>query len=87
MAINMPIQGTAADIVKIAMVKIQKRLDALQMSAMMTIQVHDELIFELPKNEIDQLHEMVIEIMPFVMELDIPLDIEMKFGSNWGEME
>ena len=87
MAINMPIQGTAADIVKIAMVKIQKRLDALQMSAMMTIQVHDELIFELPKNEIDQLHEMVIDIMPFVMELDIPLDIEMKFGSNWGEME
>ena len=87
MAINMPIQGTAADIVKIAMVKIQERLDALQMSAMMTIQVHDELIFELPKNEIDQLHEMVIDIMPSVMELDIPLDIEMKFGSNWGEME
>ncbi len=87
MAVNMPIQGTAADIIKIAMVRLQERLDALRMRAMMIIQVHDELIFESPKDELEQLESIVLEIMPSAMELDVPLDVETKRGRTWGDME
>ena len=87
MAINMPIQGTAADILKIAMVRLQDRLDAREMRTMMIIQVHDELIFEAPEEELDELKGIVLEIMPSAMELAAPLDIETKTGYTWGDME
>ena len=87
MAINMPIQGTAADIIKIAMVRLQARLDDLNMRTMMIIQVHDELIFEAPRDEMDQLESIVLETMPSAMELAAPLDVETKKGRTWGDME
>ena len=87
MAINMPIQGTAADVLKISMVRVQERLDALKMRTMMIIQVHDELIFEAPRSELDQLQELVLELMPSALELVVPLDVELKAGDTWGDME
>ena len=86
MAVNMPIQGTAADIIKIAMIGIQRRLDALAMRSRMIIQVHDELIFEAPLDELDRLKAIVMEIMPSAIPLDVPLDVELKSGANWGDM-
>ena len=87
MAINMPIQGTAADIIKIAMIDIQKRLDELDMATKMILQVHDELIFEAPGYELEQLRALVVELMPAAMSLRVPLDVELKTGYRWGEME
>ncbi len=87
MAINMPIQGTAADILKIAMVRVQARLDAADLRTMMIIQVHDELIFEAPREELEELKAIVLEVMPAALELAVPLDIELKTGDTWGDME
>ena len=87
MAINMPIQGTAADIIKIAMIDIQSRLDELDMATKMILQVHDELIFEAPGDELEQLKALVMELMPAAMTLRVPLDVELKTGYRWGEME
>ena len=87
MAINMPIQGTAADIIKIAMVRIQERLDALELRSMMIIQVHDELIFEAPRIELEPLKAIVMELMPSAMTLAVPLNVELKTGDTWGDME
>ena len=83
----MPIQGTAADILKIAMVHIQERLDELKLSSMMIIQVHDELIFETPQDELEQVKAIVMELMPSAMTLAVPLDVELKSGYTWGDME
>ena len=87
MAINMPIQGTAADILKIAMAHIQTRLDELKLRTMMVVQVHDELIFEAPQDELDTIKDVVLELMPSAMDLVVPLDIELKSGYPWGDME
>ena len=87
MAINMPIQGTAADIIKIAMIAIQNRLDDLKLKSKMIIQVHDELIFEVPQNELEQMKAIVMELMPSAMTLAVPLDVELKAGYTWGDME
>jgi len=86
MAINMPIQGTAADIIKIAMIAIQDRLEEQQSQSKMIIQVHDELIFEVPLEELQHMREMVTELMPASMQLDVPLDVELKTGDSWGQM-
>ena len=87
MAINMPIQGTAADAIKVAMVRLQRRIDDLGLRTMMIVQVHDELIFEAPNDEVEQVRELVLEIMPNVLELAVPLDVEIKAGASWGDME
>ena len=87
MAVNMPIQGTAADIIKIAMIDIQNRLDDLDMATKMILQVHDELIFEAPNEEMEQLRALVMELMPSAMTLKVPLEVEVKTGYRWGEME
>ena len=87
MAINMPIQGTAADILKIAMVLVQERLDALGLRSMMIVQVHDELIFEVPQDELEGMKQVVVELMPSALELAVPLDVELKTGYTWGDME
>ena len=90
MAVNMPIQGTAADIIKLAMIRIQQRLDELGMRSKMIIQVHDELIFEVPRDELAQMQAIVMELMPSAVPPDVgfevPLEVEMKTGDNWGEM-
>jgi DNA polymerase-1 len=86
-AINMPIQGTAADIIKVAMINIQKRLDKSQMKSMMILQVHDELIFETPKDEVIQLNSIISELMPSALKLDVPITIDTKMGSTWGTLK
>ena len=85
-AINMPIQGTAAEIIKIAMVRIMERMDDLGMKSKMILQVHDELIFETPNDEFDQMREIVMELMPSAMSLAVPLGVEIKSGYTWGDM-
>ena len=87
MAINMPIQGTAADIIKIAMIDIQERIDHLGLRSKMILQVHDELIFEVPQGELEQMNAIVMELMPNAMALAVPLRVELKSGYNWGDME
>ena len=87
MAINMPIQGTASDIIKLAMLAIHRRLECLGLRSMMLIQVHDELIFEVHNEELDQVKDMVRELMPAAMELAVPLTVEIKVGETWGDME
>jgi len=85
-AINAPIQGTAADIMKIAMLKIPSALKAANLSAQMLLQVHDELVLECPKGELDKTVRVVKEVMESAYRLDIPLETEARAGSNWGEM-
>lgn len=85
-AINMPVQGTAADIIKVAMDRLDAELEARKMRSKMLLQVHDELIFEGPASEMDDLREMVQRIMPASLELDVPLKVDVKVGKNWGEV-
>ena len=91
MAVNMPIQGTAADIIKIAMINIERRMADLGMRSRMILQVHDELIFEVPRGELEQMRAIVTELMPSAVPpavgFEVPLEVEMKVGDNWGEME
>lgn len=87
MAINMPVQGTAADIIKIAMIQIQRELDQQGLDSKMLLQVHDELIFEVPLEELEEMKSLVEKIMSGVIELSIPLKVTIKVGTNWGEME
>ena len=85
-AINMPIQGTAADIIKVAMINIDEQLTKLEMKSKMILQVHDELIFEVPKTELKEMESLVGELMPSAVTLEVPLEIEMKTGSDWGNL-
>ncbi len=87
MAINMPVQGTAADIIKLAMIRIQDEITRRHLQSKMIIQVHDELVFEVPQREIESMKQLVQEIMPSAMEIGIPLKVDMKIGRNWGEAE
>ena len=86
-AINMPVQGTAADIIKLAMLGMQERLDQRGMRSAMILQVHDELIFEAPADEKDELSNVIRGVMPAALNLSVPLEVELKAGANWGEME
>ena len=82
-AINAPIQGTAADIIKIAMVRIQKRLVVENLQAKMTMQVHDELNFSVPTNEIEMVRKAVVEEMENAIQLRVPLIADCGIGENW----
>ncbi len=86
MAINMPVQGTAADIVKLAMIDIKREMDRQGLKAKMNLQVHDELVFEVPQEELDLMKGLVAEIMPNALKLSVPLTVEVKTGPNWGEL-
>ena len=83
----MPIQGTAADIMKLAMINVQKRLDEEKLQTKMLLQVHDELVFETPTNEMESLKELVFDEMPGAMNLDVTLKVDAKWGPTWGDME
>ncbi len=84
-AINMPVQGTAADIIKKAMIEIDAELKKRGMRSRIIMQVHDELVFELPENEADDLKEIVVEIMESAVKLSIPLKVDVRAGKNWDE--
>ena len=83
MAINMPIQGSAAELIKLAMIAINKEIDAQNMEAKMTLQIHDELLFEFPKNEEDHLLRLVIKKMENAMKLSVPLIVDHGIGETW----
>ncbi|WP_439951314.1 DNA polymerase I [Caenibacillus caldisaponilyticus] len=82
-AMNTPIQGSAADIIKLAMVNMAKRLKAEGLKAKMLLQVHDELIFEAPKAEIERLKRIVPEVMENAVELKVPLVVDIAYGPTW----
>jgi len=84
-AINMPIQGTAADMIKIAMVRIQKSMNEANLQSRMLLQVHDELVFDLEPSEETTLRELVTDGMIGALELDCPIEIEIGIGDNWLE--
>ena len=84
-AINAPIQGSAADIIKIAMIKIHNRMEAGDWKAKMLLQVHDELVFDVPKTEVESLSAMVKEEMENAFSLDVPLVVDLGVGNNWLE--
>ena len=81
--INMPIQGTAAELIKLAMINIQNKIISEDYNAKMILQIHDELIFEVPKNEIENFSKLVKFEMENAMELSIPLKVEYNFGPSW----
>jgi DNA polymerase-1 len=85
-ALNTPLQGTAADLIKLAMIKIQHELQAGNLRSRMILQVHDELLFETPQDELTQLHEIVRPAMEEVYPLRVPLVVDIKSGSNWRDL-
>ena len=85
MAINSPLQGTAADIIKVAMIHIQNRIEELGLLIKMVMQVHDELVFEVPEEELQKALPMIQNEMETVMELSVPLKVSIHSGKNWAE--
>jgi DNA polymerase-1 len=84
-AVNAPIQGSAADIIKIAMVKLAEELEKGNWKAKMIMQVHDELVLNVPKTELDDLMPVVKRCMEEAVELNVPLIVDMKWGNDWLE--
>jgi DNA polymerase I len=86
-AVNTPLQGTAADLIKIAMIKIDAALRARNLKSRMTLQVHDELVFEVPEKEIEEMKLLVREQMEKAHALTVPLQVEVGMGPNWRDLE
>ena len=86
-AVNTPLQGTAADLIKIAMIRIDAALSERGLKSRMTLQVHDELVFEVPENEVGIMQPLVREHMEKVHALAVPLQVEMGVGPNWRDLE
>jgi DNA polymerase-1 len=84
-AINAPIQGSAADIIKIAMIRIQKNLEKAGSKSKMILQVHDELVFDVYQPELDEVRDMVVREMENAYELSVPLVVDHGTGKNWLE--
>lgn len=84
-AINTPLQGTAADIIKLAMIEVQKEIEQRKLAARMIMQVHDELVFEVPENEVEAVSKLVRDRMENVCSLAVPLTIDLSVGKNWRE--
>ncbi|MBI5656005.1 MAG: DNA polymerase I [Geobacter sp.] len=84
-AINYPIQGSAADIIKQAMVNIDRRLRAEGLKSRLIMQVHDELVFEVPEDELVRMEQLVVHEMEHAVPLRIPLKVDMSYGANWAE--
>ena len=84
-AINAPIQGSAADIIKIAMVNIHRWLTKEKLRSRMTMQVHDELVFDVHKDEVDVVKEQVVNLMKYAVCLEVPMEVEVGVGANWLE--
>lgn len=82
-AINTPIQGTAADIIKIAMINIQEYIEEYELKTRMLLQVHDELVFEIPEEELEEVPGKIREMMETAYELDVPLKVDMGIADNW----
>ncbi|MEY2412349.1 MAG: polymerase [Acidobacteriaceae bacterium] len=86
-AVNTPLQGTAADLIKLAMIRIDAEIKTRQLKSRMTLQVHDELVFEAPEAEADTMRTLVRDQMENVHSLDVPLVVEIGVGKNWRDLE
>ena len=84
-AINQPLQGTAADLIKQAMIEVDKQITAKGLKAKMIMQVHDELVFELPKEELEELKQLVVTAMELSQPLKVPLVVDVNYGESWKE--
>jgi DNA polymerase-1 len=84
-AINAPIQGSAADMIKIAMIRIHSELEKRQLKTRMILQVHDELIFDTPKKELDQVMPLVEDLMKNAIPMEVPIEVGIGHGNNWLE--
>ncbi|OIO34334.1 MAG: DNA polymerase I [Candidatus Omnitrophica bacterium CG1_02_40_15] len=85
-AINTPVQGSAADLIKIAMINIYRVMKKENLKSLMTLQVHDELVFEVPRDELDKMKELVKEEMEGAVKLLVPIKVSVQYGKNWLEM-
>ena len=86
-AVNMPIQGTAADIMKLAMIRVHSRMHESGVRSKMLLQVHDELVFEVPTEELDTLKDLCHAEMPAALEMSVPLKVDVKTAYTWGDLE
>ncbi len=86
-AVNTPIQGSASDLIKLAMIEIHNQIKVKNLAAKMVLQIHDELVFDLPKQELEELAQMVKDRMENGLKLDVPIKVQIKKGKNWLEME
>ena len=84
-AVNAPIQGSAADIIKVAMVRLAKELEEGNWKSKMIMQVHDELVLDVPKNELEPLMPLVKKCMEEAVKLNVPLIVDMNWGNDWLE--
>lgn len=84
-AINQPLQGTAADLIKQAMIEVDKQISAKGLKSKMIMQVHDELVFELPKEELEELKQLVVTAMELSQPLKVPLVVDVNYGESWKE--
>ena len=84
---NAPIQGTAADIIKMAMVALERKISACGLRAEMLLQVHDELVFEVHTKDLKAVADLVKETMEGIVTLNVPLVVEVKIGPNWRDVE
>ena len=84
-AVNTPVQGTSADLIKRAMIHIHRRLSEEKLRAKMILQVHDELVFEVPKDELDLVKALVVAEMEGALELSVPVKVDVGVGENWLE--
>lgn len=87
MAVNFPVQGSAADIIKIAMIHIAEKLPELSKKSLMILQVHDELVFDVPEDEVQTISEFVRKEMESIVTLDVPLLVDVRSGENWGTLK
>lgn len=85
MAINTPIQGTAADLIKVAMIRIHRKLKEMGLETRMILQVHDELVFEVPKGELERVPDLIREEMEGALKLSVPIKVDIGIGQNWYE--
>ena len=85
MALNTPIQGTAADILKKAMVEIYAEMNKRNLKSKMLLQVHDELVFNVVNEELEEVKELVRDLMENAYKLSVPLKVEIEYGSDWSE--
>ena len=84
---NTPLQGTAADLIKLAMIRIDRELGERKLRSQMLLQVHDELVFEVPEDEVEILRELVKREMEQVYALRVPLVVDIGVGPNWRDMK
>ncbi|MCA1708574.1 MAG: DNA polymerase I, partial [Actinobacteria bacterium] len=84
-ALNAPIQGSAADIMKLAMINVERALEAEGLGTQMTLTVHDELVFEVPEEERDVAEKIVIREMTGVCEMEVPLEVDASVGATWAD--